>query len=77
MGIAYGLHFNPASDESSIELCAFAKENGVKTALENYSDYNGAYVELIEKLYGMIASGKSLTELEKEIESVNGKEIRV
>lgn len=77
LGIAYGLHFNPKADESSVELCSFAKENGVKEALKNYSDYQGEYVALIEKLYGLIAENKSLTDLEKEIESVNGKEIRV
>lgn len=77
LGIAYGMHFNPVSDESSVELSSFAKEFGVKETLKKYSDYDGGYVQLIEKLYGMIADNKSLTDLEKEIESVNGKEIRV
>lgn len=77
LGIAYGLLFNPIADESSVELSSFAKANGVKKALKEYSDYDGKYVELIEELYAMIQSGKCLKDLEKAIESLNGKSIRV
>ncbi len=77
LGIAYGLTFNPVADESSVELSSFAKANGVKKALKEYSDYDGEYVGLIEELYAMIQNGKSLKDLEKAIESLNGKSIRV
>ena len=77
IGISAGMFFNPSADESSVELCAFAKENGVAKTLEKYSDYNGKYVELIADIYNMFAQGKSLCEVLTYTEKYSNKEIRV
>ncbi|MBO5927609.1 MAG: mannitol dehydrogenase [Clostridia bacterium] len=77
LGIAAGLLFNPAEDESSVELSSFAVKNGVKETLQKYSDYNGKYVDLIEKLYSMLKEGKSIKQVTKFIDTENGKEIIV
>ena len=75
--MAAGLLFSPSDDESSVELSAFAKENGVKVALEKYSSYTGKYVVLIEQLYSMLSNGKGLKEVIKFCDEKGNAEIRV
>ena len=77
LGVAAGLHFKPESDESSKEVCAFAKEFGVKAALEKYCAYNGKSLPLIEKLYDMISNGATIESLVECCEEASGKAIRV
>ncbi len=77
IGISAGLLFNPSSDERSIELCEFAKTNGVEKALEKYSEYEGKYVELIKDLYQMFASGCDLKEIVDYCVKVSNQEVRV
>lgn len=77
IGVAAGLLFSPSDDESSVELSAFAKENGVKVALEKYSSYTGKYVVLIEQLYSMLSNGKGLKEVIKFCDEKGNAEIRV
>lgn len=77
IGIAAGLLFSPQADESSVELCNYAKENGVKAALNKYSDYSGGYVSEIERIYNDFKSGKSLTEVINGIDKETGKTIIV
>lgn len=77
IGIAAGMLFEPKADESSVELCAFAKENGVAATLEKYSDYNGKYVSLITEIYNGFKSGNTLRETVKYIDDASGKNIIV
>jgi len=77
IGIAAGLLFNPKADESSIELCAYANENGAKETLKKYSDYDGKYGDIIEKLYSMFKSGKALKEIIDYCVESSNKEIIV
>lgn len=77
VAIASAMFFNVGSDERSLELCAFAKENGAKKTLEKYSNYKGEKVEVIETLYSMLKDGKSLTELIKYCDDLSGKETKV
>jgi len=77
IGIAAGMFFEPKADESSVELCAFAKENGVAKTLEKYSEYKGKYVDLITDIYNLIAEGKTIGEVLTYTEKYNNKEIRV
>jgi mannitol-1-phosphate 5-dehydrogenase len=77
IGIAAGLIFNPDGDESSQELSAFANENGVKSTLEKYSEYNGKNVDLIANLYADLKAGKSLDDIVKKVEDVSNTTIRV
>ncbi len=77
IGISAGMLFNPEDDESSVELFEFAKNNGVKETLKTYSDYQGKYVDLIDKIYKELKSGKSLSEVILEVDKINNKEIRV
>ncbi len=77
VAIASAMFFNVGSDERSVELCAFAKENGAKKTLEKYSNYKGEKVEVIETLYSMLKDGKSLTELIKYCDDLSGKETKV
>jgi len=77
IGVAYGLAFNPAGDDSSIEVAAFAKENGVKAALKQYSEYEGKYVELIDTLYSMVVAGNTTDEIVSYVNKTANKEIRV
>ena len=77
VAIASAMFFNVSSDERSLELCAFAKENGAKKTLEKYSNYKGEKVEVIETLYAMLKDGKSLTELIKYCDDLSGKETKV
>lgn len=77
IGIAAGLIFAPQEDASSVEVSEYAKENGVKAALKTYSDYSGEYVSLIEEIYNELKSGKSLSEIMKNIDGKNGKKIIV
>lgn len=77
IGIAAGLLFAPQEDASSVELCGYVKENGVKAALKTYSEYDGKYVGQIGEIYEELKSGKSLSEIMKEIDGESGKEIKV
>ena len=77
IGVAGGLLFDPNSDERSIELSTYAKENGVKATLEKYSEYNGKNLDLICQLYNMFKEGKKLEEIIKYVDEIAGKEIRV
>ena len=77
IGVAAGMFFEPKADESSVELCAFAKENGVAKTLEKYSEYKGKYVDLITDIYNLIAEGKTIGEVLTYTEKYNNKEIRV
>ena len=77
LGVASGLHFKPENDASSVEVATFAKENGVRAALEKYCAYTGEKVSLIEELYGMITDGKSIPEIVEYCADKSGKEIRV
>ena len=77
VGIAAGLIFNPSADESSVEVSKFAEQNGVKETLKTYSDYDGKYLYLIENLYSMFKSGKTLSQVIEFCDAFNNKEIRV
>lgn len=77
IGIAAGMLFAPEADASSVELCAFAKENGVAETLKTYSGYSGEYVSLITDIYNELKSGKTLTEIVKSIDETSGKKIIV
>ena len=56
-GLAAGLHFAPAADESSVEIANDAKANGVKHALAAYCGIAAdcATADAIEKLYSEVA----------------------
>ena len=77
IGIAAGFLFSPQADESSMELCAYVKENGVEAALNKYSDYSGRYVSEIERIYNDFKSGKSLSQMINGIDKETGKTIIV
>lgn len=77
IGVASGLAFSPIGDESSKELYDFTTQNGVKSALEKYSQYSGKYVELISKLYEMIKNGKTILEMIEYCDDLREKEIKV
>ena len=77
IGIAAGMNFNPDGDDSSIELSAFAKENGAKETLKKYCDYHGNMTDLIVTLYDMIRNGKQISALVKYVEELSGKTMRV
>ncbi|MBR0190125.1 MAG: mannitol dehydrogenase [Clostridia bacterium] len=77
IGIAAGLLFAPKADASSVELCAFAKENGVNETLKKYSDYTGKYVALIAEMYDELKAGKTLAEVVKGIDHKSGNKIIV
>ncbi|MBE7083060.1 MAG: mannitol dehydrogenase [Clostridiales bacterium] len=77
IGIATALVFDPDGDDSSKEVCAYAKEFGVKATLEKYCQYTGEKVALIEELYEMIKNGKQISALVKVCEEAGGKQIRV
>lgn len=77
IGIASGTLFNPDGDQASQEVFEFARSNGIKETLKTYSDYQGKYVELIERLYKEMKLGKQLSALIKICDDLNNKEIRV
>ena len=77
VGIAAGMAFSPEDDQSSVELCAFAKENGVKETLKVYSEYDGKYVDFITEVYSMFVSGKTLKDVIKYCDGICNTEIRV
>ena len=77
VGVASAMFFNVSDDERSLELCAYAKENGIKSTLEKYSNYTGAKVGVIEELYKMLESGKTLTDLIKYCDDLSGRETKV
>ena len=63
IAVAAALLFNKEDDQSSLELFNYAKEFGVRSALEKYSQFSSPQVELIEKFYVMLSEGKSLRDL--------------
>ncbi len=77
IGIASGLWFDPEGDDSSKELSAFAKENGAKSALKQFADYDGANLELIDAMYNALKCGKQLAYLIKLCDNNSNKGIRV
>ena len=77
IGIAAAMLFAPEGDDSSKELKTYAEENGVKAALEKYSDYTGEYADLIEKLYAMLKDGKQINYLIEYCDALSGAEVRV
>ena len=77
IGVASGLNFNPDGDEQSKEVYEYAKENGARQTLLNYSDYSGRMVDLIETLYQMIRDGKSLCALVEHVDKLCGKTFKV
>ncbi len=63
IGIAAGLLFAPAGDESSAEVKAFAEENGVAAACEKYMGLAAGYeeeVSLIAQIYAKLKAGESI-----------------
>ena len=77
IGVAAGMYFAPDSDVSSIELSAFAKENGAKETLVKYCDYTGKYVENIADMFNLLAQGKTLEDLLKYTDEKFSSVIRV
>lgn len=77
IGISAGFLFDPTEDESSNEVCAFANEYGVKEALKKYSDYQGKYVDLIEKTYTLFKNCDNLEEVIEFCEKQNNLKIKV
>ena len=63
IGVASGMLFNPESDESSVELSSYVKENGVIKALKEYSDYSGKYSNLIESIYEKLSVGTAIKDV--------------
>ena len=56
-GIACALKFAPEGDDASIEVAAFAKENGVRATLKKYCELElDSSVSLIEKFYDMVSA---------------------
>ncbi len=77
IGIAAGMLFNPQGDDRSAELYDFAMKNGAAAALKKYGEYEGEKVLLIEKLYGMLRSGKQIDALVKYCDGISGGAVRV
>ena len=77
IGVAAGMFFEPDGDDSSKELCAYAKEFGAKETLKKYSEYDGRMSGLIADLYDMIKNGKQISALVKFCDEYAGKELRV
>lgn len=77
LGVALGMRFAPEGDESSKELCVFAKENGPRKTLEQYCKYTGRMSDLICELYQMSIDGKKVEELIKYCDALVGGPIRV
>ena len=77
IGVAAAMCFDPEGDDSSKELCAFAKEKGAALTLKTYCDYQGKMTDLIVSLYEMIKSGKQISALVKYVDEISGKTMRV
>ena len=77
IGVAAGMAFDPEGDDSSKEICAFAKENGAKETLKKYCNYEGRMADLIATLYDMIQNGKQISALVKYVDELSGKTMRV
>ncbi|MBO4594692.1 MAG: mannitol dehydrogenase [Clostridia bacterium] len=77
IGVAAGFLFAPETDASSTEVSAFARENGIKKALKEISDYEGKYVSSIERVYNALLDGKTLAEIVAETDDIAGKNIKV
>ena len=77
LGVALGMCFAPDGDDSSKEVCAFAKENGAMATLEKYCQYNGRMTNLICDFYQMAQDGVSIKDLIAYCDKVVGKTIRV
>ncbi|MBE6903100.1 MAG: mannitol dehydrogenase [Ruminococcaceae bacterium] len=55
LGLAAGLLFEPEADEAAKEVAAFTRENGVRKALEKYSEITDeTIVSMVEKNYEML-----------------------
>ena len=77
LGVALGMCFAPDGDDSSKEVCAFAKENGAMATLEKYCQYSGRMTNLICEFYQMAQDGASIKDLIAYCDKVVGKAIRV
>ncbi len=77
LGVALGMRFCPEGDDSSKQLCDFAKENGARKTLEQYCKYTGRMSDLICELYQMSVDGKTIEELIKYCDKLVGGPIRV
>ena len=66
-GIAAGLHFAPAGDDSSVELAEAVKKNGVFSSLEAYCGISAdtPAAKAIDNFYGMINEKKPINEIIK------------
>ena len=62
-------------DETALETSAYAKENGIKAALEKYSNITDeADVAVISKFYNMLVNKASFRELCEELAVLKFKE---
>ena len=64
-GLAAGLHFAPADDESSLAVAATARDTGVPYALATYSGITeeGELITTVEAVYNKIASHAKMSEI--------------
>ncbi len=77
IGVAAGMNFAPDGDDSSKEICAFAKEFGARETLKKYCAYEGRMNDFIVNLYDMIKDGKQISALVKYVDETSGKTMRV
>ncbi len=77
IGITAGMMFCTEGDDSSIELCEYAKQNGVAKTLIEYGQYEGKYVGLIDSLYKKMKEGETLKNILNYLDEINNQEIRV
>jgi mannitol-1-phosphate 5-dehydrogenase len=77
IGVAAGLCFNPSEDDGSAYIYDYVNNNGVENTLKDCSDYQGKYVGLIKTIYEFLKENKTVDEIVKYIDSLNGKEIKV
>jgi mannitol-1-phosphate 5-dehydrogenase len=64
-GLAAGLFFEPESDEASVEVAAYTRENGVFAALSKYCgiDESSEMAKTVNDFYCKIKSGTPMSEL--------------
>ena len=64
-GLSAGLHFAKEGDDASIEVSTFARECGVKEALEKYCGISptSTVAEIVEDYYDKIKNNIALSEL--------------
>lgn len=77
IGVAAGLCFNPNDDDGSAYIYDYVNNNGVENTLKDCSDYQGKYVGLIKTIYEFLKENKTVDEIIKYIDALNGKEIKV